>query len=254
MKTPLKSPLVDNKCTAVLKRIIPKNSVVHSFLFYDGAIEMDLCRSKRFVVAHTNKYVTYEFWQCLLSNPENVAAVAEHFYPIENKNVFFILQENWLKYADPFVRSGLFFLLNRGSDSSFVSSGELVDNPETAKVISNMKNFVCENFHLLFDKDESFIESIQKLDIRCDYVFLKAGSFSLNLFEDGKSLGFEQNNVIHKDIKHMLQTMDKKIIVHYKFSESVLEYYKQFNVHIIDKWGRKTDVTKFAQEVLVANF
>ena len=111
-----------------------------------------------------------------------------------------------------------------------------------------------QNLHIEFDKDDNYIDSINKIQNRCDYVFLPVRNFSFNFLEDGKNLGFEQARVIHKDLKKFIDNTDKKVIILYNYSKQVLDLYKGYNIKIIDKWGRNTEVTKFAEEVLIANF
>ena len=47
---------------------------------------------------------------------------------------------------------------------------------------------------------------------------------------------------------------DKKVIILYNYSKQALNLYKDYYIKIIDKWGRNTEATKFAEEVLIANF
>jgi hypothetical protein len=254
MNSPLKSPITNNKCLATLKKLIPEGSVVHSFLFYDGNLEVELANSKRFVIAHTNKYVNYEFWQCLMADPERVSNITTHFSPIESDNIFDILQKEWPKYPDPFMRSAIFYLLNQSSDMGYISSGKLIEGLDLSRQIAKMSNFVCPNLHVQVDEEENYIESINNIESKCDYIFVPVGSFSLNLLEGGKNIGFEQTKVIHADLKNMLLSTDKKVILMYKFSNQTMKFYQNLNTHIIDQWGRHTQSTKFAKEILVANF
>tara|TARA_Y100001938_G_C8029998_1_gene400120 strand:+ start:259 stop:1020 length:762 start_codon:yes stop_codon:yes gene_type:complete len=253
MSSPLKSPITNNKCLATLKKIIPEGSIVHSFLLYDGSLEVKLADADRFVVAHTNRYVNYEFWQCLIADPERVGAIANHFSPIESENIFDILQKEWLKYPDPFMRSGIFYLLNQSSDLNYITSGKLVEGLDLSRSIAKMKNFHCPNIHIQHDEEENFIESIKKMDTDCDFIFLPIGTYSLNFLEEGQNVGFEQTRVIHKNVRDLLAT-DKKFVLLYKYSKTVVEYYKEHTIYIIDQWGRHTESTKFAKEVLIANF
>ena len=71
MKTPLKENIQFNS-TGVIKGLIPAQSKVHSFLLYDGNVELKLAASSRQVVAHTNNYVVHEFWECVLENPRGM--------------------------------------------------------------------------------------------------------------------------------------------------------------------------------------
>ena len=254
MSSPLKAPIAKSKSLSTIKSVIPVGSIVHSFLLYDGNLEVELANSKRFLVSHTNKYVNFEFWECLQRDPERVSLIANHFSPIESDNIFDVLQKEWPKYPDPFVRSAMFYLLNQSSDLGYISSGKLIENKELKRNIIKLKSFVSENLHIQFDQEENFIDSIKNINNKCDYVFLPVRNFSFNFLEDGKSIGFEQTRVIHKDLKKFIDNTDKKVILLYNYSKQVINLYKDNNIKIIDQWGRCTEVTKFAKEVLIANF
>ena len=254
MNSPLKPPITSSKSLATIKKLIPEGSVVHSFLFYDGNIEVQLSDSKRFVIAHTNKYVNYEFWQCLMNDPERVAIIADHFGPIESENIFDILQKEWLKYSDPFIRSGIYYLLNQSSDLGYITSGKLIEGLDLKRNILKMKSFKTENLHVQLDTEEDFLDSIAAIDSRCDFVFLPVRSFSFNFLEEGKNIGFEQTTVIHKKLKDLIEKTDKKVILLYDYSKQLDKLYKDYNIKIIYQWGRDTNVHKFAKEMLVANF
>lgn len=110
----------------ILKDLIPQQSVVTSFLFFDGQIEFELCKNNIFVNANTSKYVIYEFWSCLMEDNKTVYEMikSEPLQRLKNEESFRILQENWPKYRDAFARSALFFMLNRCSDTGLISSGK----------------------------------------------------------------------------------------------------------------------------------
>ena len=109
MKSPIKENINNFKALSVLKDTIPKGSVVDSFLFFSGEVELNLAESERFVIAHTNKYVIYEFWKCAMEDPVRIAEISEFIYPIGDEKLFHVFQEDWPKYKDHFTRSALFF-------------------------------------------------------------------------------------------------------------------------------------------------
>jgi hypothetical protein len=254
MKSPLKVPSKQFKALSTLKNIIPKNSYVHSFLLFNGDIELSLAADDRFVVAHTSSYVIYEFWKCLEIDSVRVANVAEHFSPIASKNIFHLLQDNWYKYADPFVRSGLFFLLNRYSDGGFVSRGELSDEKFNPLATVSLQKVNFNNLFFKFDDNEDFLLGIKEIDNNCDYIFLPIGDFSFNFFEDGKSLGHEDTKVLHRKVRSEMTLKKNKFVVLYKYSKAVKKFYRDFKKHYIDKWGRETTSEEKAVEVLIVNF
>ena len=62
-----------------------------------------------------------------------------------------------------------------------------------SKVFKIRGNF--ERIHdIYFDKDDNYIDSINKIQNRCDYVFLPVRNFSFNFLEDGKNLYFDKDD------------------------------------------------------------
>ena len=235
MRSPLRVTAKKFRALSALKTIIPLDSVVHSFLLFDGNMEIGLAHDGRFVVAHTNKYVIHEFWYCVREDAQRIVSAAEHFQPIEDKNIFYLLQESWPKYHDPFVRSALFLLLNRYSSTGRISSG-------------------FSNLHLVYDKEENYLDSIDKIQGRCDFVFVPIGDYSLNYMEEGRAEGFEDTTVIHREIKKTMEKTSRKIILWYKTSDSLLRLYRDYKMYFIDKWGRRVEDKSSAEEVLIVNF
>ena len=47
MKTPIRNPLFDSKASFAIEKIIPEGSVVDSFCFYSGEIEVAIPESVR---------------------------------------------------------------------------------------------------------------------------------------------------------------------------------------------------------------
>ena len=77
MLSPLKENITNFKSTHVIKELIPTGAVVDSYLLFSGEIELNLAQSDRFVVAHTNKYVIYEFWKSTMEEPWRVAEMVK---------------------------------------------------------------------------------------------------------------------------------------------------------------------------------
>jgi site-specific DNA-adenine methylase len=254
MRSPLRVATKNFKALSVLKTIIPLDSIVHSFLFFDGNLEIGLAHDGRFVVAHTNKYVIYEFWYCVRKNPQRIVAAAEYFQPIEDKNIFYLLQESWPKYHDPFVRSALFLLLNRYSASGQISSGDFYPEAYRPTDLVSLSRIGFNSLHLSHDPEDNFLEAIEKIEGRCDFVFLPIGSYSLNYMEDARPQGFEETTVVHRDIKKMMEETSRKVVLLYKTTSKVLALYRDYKMYFIDKWGRAVEDRTLAEEVLIVNF
>tara|TARA_R110001583_G_scaffold132545_1_gene284520 strand:- start:678 stop:1346 length:669 start_codon:yes stop_codon:yes gene_type:complete len=221
---------------------------------FDGNIEVPLSNDGRTVIAHTNKYVNYEFWSCLKENPARVAEIADHFDKIDDKNIFYILQQTWPTYADPYVRSAYYFLLNKYSDSGYISHGEFTPENYNPVALVNLKRLPLQNLHVQLDQQEDFIDSMNRIDTLCDYIFLPIGRYSLNLLEEGRPEGFEETKVYHKKVKQFFDSTDKRTVLLYRATPAVIKLYKESNMYFVDKWGREIDNQKDASEVLIANF
>lgn len=252
----MKSPIKENnefKCLAELKRMIPKGSVINSFLLFSGNLEFNLAEGERFVIAHTHKHVIYEFWECALQNPKRIAEMSRFLFPIEGPDTFHILQENWPKYPDPFARSALFFLLNRCSDSGWISAGKLDQKNFNPIALSHLNKFNPSNFYVTWDEEEDLIENIKNAK-PTDFLLVPVGKFSHNFFEHGKNKGYEMSTVHHKNLCEFLKENTTKWVVAYKYHSELFKLYKDYNISMINKFGHVTTDTQQCEEMLIANF
>jgi len=230
-------------------------SVIDSFLFFSGEIELSLAHSRRFVCAHTFNYVIYEFWECAMEDPAAISefVISKPFSSFFNKKIFHILQENWPMYKDPYVRSALFFVLNRCSSTGAISSGEFSTTELTPTAISTLRNFKINNFHLALDNSNTLAEALT-LDIKGEYILLPMPPFAYNFFKEGKQCGHEEIIIDHALIKRTLDTLEKKWIVVYPKHPQVLKLYKDYTIRQINKYGNLTDQIDECEEVIVTNF
>tara|TARA_Y100000034_G_scaffold89969_1_gene108339 strand:- start:371 stop:1135 length:765 start_codon:yes stop_codon:yes gene_type:complete len=254
MKSPIKENINNFKALSFLKDIIPKGSVTNSFLFFSGMIEFSLAESERFILAHTSRYVVYEFWKCAMEDPNKIAEMAESMYPFEDVNAFYSFQENWPKYKDPFVRSALFFLLNRCSGNGWISAGKFDDRNFNPIAISHLKKFSPKNFFPIRDKNDSLTESIKNVTREGDYMLFPIGKFDYNLFEHGRNKGYEMTTVLHKELCEYLCSIEKKWVVLYKTHPQLFKLYEGSNIIMIDKYGRKTTDKDSSEDLVIANF
>jgi len=262
MKTPLRD-VVDFKSLQILKQLIPQKSIVSSFLLYSGAVELNLSFADRFVIAHTNRSVVYEFWKCIESAPDYVARQSKYFFDnifqddsdiFSVESLFEYLQKSWTMVGDdPFTRASYFFLLNRCSESALISSGELNLKYVNPLAFSTLRNIKLKNLHIQFDKDEDFIDAIGREE-KSDYLLFPVGVYKHNLFKKVKAAGCETTQVHHKKLYENLSKQDKKWIVLYKNHTSVFDLYKNYNITMVDKYGRQTIKKDKCEDIVIANF
>jgi len=254
MKSPIKENINNFKALSILKETFPKGSVIDSFLFFSGQIELSLAEAGRFVIAHTNKYVVYEFWKCAMEDPERIAELSEFFYPIGDEKFFHSYQENWPKYKDHYTRSALFFLLNRCSESGWISAGKFDDANFNPIALSHLKKFSPKNFFLTLDKGDTLNKALVTSTIKSDYLFFPIGKFDNNFFEHGRNRGYEMTTILHKELCEYLRDVEKKWVVLYKTHSQLLKLYDGFNITMIDKYGKKTTDKNKSEDFLIANF
>ena len=259
MKALLREPFGTFKSSARIKEKIPAGDVVESFLFYSGQLEANLAANQRFVIAHTSQYVVYEFWRCVLGDPGRLSEMVSYLYPLDpdpyhSKRMFYAIQEKWHAYKDPFVRSAFFYILNQCSSLAYASCGEFQEGNITPARQMALKRFTIDNFHIEWNNTADFTTAFQKLK-SASTLLIPVGKFSQNLFEDGKSRGMEMTTIYHAKLYEKLaQLPDRKWMVIYENSPRVRSLYKDYNIEMINQYGRPTTNSKLSEELLIANF
>ena len=214
-----------------------------------------MAQAERFVLAHTDRYVVYEFWSCAINDPETIydLAASESFENLKNQKIFHILQENWPRYKDPYVRSALFFMLNRLSDTGLISSGNFNESGINPVCLSYLKNFKVENFHLQYTKDLELCSTISSC-ADCDYLLIPAPRFSHNLIKGSEIFGRESSKVNHKELFETLKGVNTKFVVMYSPHSMIYELYKDYNIAMIDRYGSPTNKKQNCEDIIVTNF
>mgnify|MGYP003137138691 CR=1 FL=1 len=253
MKTPLQPKQNKRACIDVVQRIIPPRSVVHCFPFFTGEIELELLRGDRFVVGHTHQYVVYEFWRCLMADPLRVSEVIKHFSPLNEVRIFQMLQRKWPEYKDPFVRSGIFFLLNHHSTTGMISSGEFDPRPVAPTALNRIRQFKPTNFHLQFDKESDFIKEAQNITDD-SYMIIHGGNYHLDVLQEGVNLGYEETPVSHDGVRELFISKRNPTLLIYNYHPRLLRIYGEHSIQLLNKYGRETTNAAQCKEVVIANF
>ena len=252
MKSPIRSPL-QSKSLRSLKSLIPIGSNVTSFMLYGGDIELGLAQSGRRVHAYTNKHVIYEFWATLKEDKEKILSAVDEFYPQIDSVLFHYLQESWPQFGDCYIRSAFFFMLNRCSERGEISTGKINKNHFNPVALNYLKNFQGMNFYPRWDKKENPLDMLSQLP-NADCTVFPMGEFNYNLFEYGKSRGYEMTSVNHRELCERVGELNMKIIIVYPKHPQLFKMYGNYNIQMIDKNGRQTDAKDKCQELVIANF
>lgn len=234
--------------------MIAAGSIVDTFLFYSGAVEYSLAYHDRFIRAHTTNYYVNEFWKCMRLNSRKIhSIVTSDIFKFEEED-FSLLQEKWPMQKDPFIRASLFFLLNRCSENGMISSGELNMENFNPLALNYLRAFKAPaNFHLIHEDQGTLIEAIEKWN-HSKIIFIPAGNFSYNFFEEGKNKAYESTTFRHTELYDRLKIRPSPWVVNYKYHPQLQSLYGDFNITMINKYGNKTDAEETCKEVLIANF
>jgi len=255
MISPIKDLRHNTKSLSVLKKIIPTGSVVESFLLFAGDVEINLAESGRPVIAHTNRYVIYDFWKTLFDDPNSLAQSVEYLYPFETEEVFRVFQNNYHKEKSPLMRAALFFLLNRCSSSGMISSGVLEQNNYNPLALNYIRRFKQINFDVAYDGALSIENSINRVSEQTDFIFLPVGRFSYNFLSEGINRGPEDTIIVHKKLKSIVDNIPTKTVLNYQYHPGVLKLFKGYeSIIMLNEYGKETTIKENAKEILIANF
>jgi hypothetical protein len=250
--SPIKDPH-DFRCASSLKKIIPRGTVVNTALFFSGQLEFALAGEGRLVQALTTKYVVYEFWKCAFQDPHRIIKIAEFMNERRDPLMLHYMQEDWPTYKDPYVRSCMFFLLNRFSSTGAQSKGALSYENYNPVALNRLKNIDSTNFTINLINSNDFIKPLSERPSG-EYIVLPIGEFSYNFFEHGKNEGWETTKVDHTLIKDFLKETEKKTIIVYKWHEALDSFFNGFPTVYLNEYGTSTTDASQAREVLIANF
>ena len=244
MRTPLKNLKNQTNSGSIILDLIPAGSVVDYYPIYSGELPIKISESDRFVVAHTQNYVVYEFWACVKQDPTRVSQIAEKFYPMLNENTFDILKKNWFGYKDPFVRSALFFLLNRCSDLGMITHGNLDTKNYHAFALRDLKNFKTENLHLNLLKEKNIYDFSKNINV------FNCGKYRVSFLENEKVLGEEETDMNHREL--IKNNISKKCILLFKHHPALFKL-KNYDKILIDQYGKRTNDHASAKEIILHN-
>jgi hypothetical protein len=255
MNSPIKDSAHDFKSLSALKEKIPEGSVVYSYLLYGGKLECGLAEANRVVCAHTTRYAVYEFWNCILEDPQRIYEIVNAVAPqLGSPSMFPLLQESWPTYADPYMRAALFFILNRCSAEGKISTGTMNMKNFNPLTLNRLKNFKINNLYL-GEITENEIFSGRDLEKEADYILLPLGTYGYNMFDIGKSRASEDTIVKHEKVAQRLQKLQsQKWVAIYNNHPEIFPLYNESNIMMIDKQGHLTSDQEKCQEVLIANF
>jgi len=244
VRSPIKNLKNQTNCFSAISELIPKGSVVDYYPVYSADLCIKLSESDRFVVAHTPNYVVYEFWACVMQDPDRISKIAEAFYPNLNENTFDILKKNWYSYKDPFVRSALFFLLNRCSNLGMITQGELDTKNYNAFALRDLRGFKVDNMHVNL-LGEKKIEDFDK-----NISIINAGKYRVSFLENEQILGEEETEIKHRQLLKNMKS--HRAVIVFKAHRALLKT-PGYEKVLLDQYGRQTTDFEQTREIILHN-
>jgi|1_EtaG_2_1085319.scaffolds.fasta_scaffold08875_2 hypothetical protein len=253
MKTPLKEPN-NFACSPVLKEILPERSTITSFMFFSGQIEFPLIEEGHTIVAWTNKPVIYEFWKSTVLDPHRVSDHANAMHVDAHSHTVNLFRSRWPTYRDPFMRSALFFLLNRYSEKGTVSHGDFNIDNFSRFALETLKNFAEDASKLNLKLYESeTVEGGFAAAPSDDILLVPAGRFSYNLLTHDILDGYETYNLHHRQFKEALLNTNQRFVLCYKKHPGLLRLYNDQQIILVSKFGKPTAHFDLAEDMIIHN-
>ena len=243
MRSPIKNLKRQTNSISTIKDLVPKGTIVQTYPFYDGAIEFALSESDRCVVGTTLSPVVYEFWTYTIKDPKRVSLIANKMFSILNQNTFDLLKENWHSYKDPFVRSALFFLLNRCSSLGMITHGELDTKNYNPLSLNQLKTFEIDNFFCILQEGQ--YTSLKKTEIN----IFDGGKYYYDLLSTDPIIGLEESPFKHTRMLNNFSSTPSIFIYNY---HPRLSKIRDYNKIFLDHNGRIT-TKDHAKEIILHN-
>ena len=251
--SPLKSPH-GFICSSYLKELIPKKSSIHSFLPFSGETELSLISDNRDVLINTNNYVIYEFWSCYKTDPFRIADQAEQLHERTVPGMIKTYQNDWPSFRDPYLRSAIFFLLNRYSETGTLSYGNCSLNNYTPMCLNYLRR--CDEsvrkIKLTYHKSDDYLEGLANCS-EDDVALIMAGGFNAGPLSRKTSMGHEDYNINQRHLQRQLAEFQKKFVLVYKNHTRISSFYKNYNMVRLNKFGKVTLKPELTEEIIVTN-
>tara|TARA_R110000824_G_C15141076_1_gene670024 strand:+ start:556 stop:1320 length:765 start_codon:yes stop_codon:yes gene_type:complete len=248
IKSPLRYPNDNSKIAHIVMKLIPSNTSAITSPFFSGAgLETALINQGLKIYGHSSFKSLYEFWSCLIENPEMVYQAAKHFYPID-EDIFYLIQERIHQNENPYVRAGIFFVINRCTVEGTVTHGSMMKRHPKFNEYSllMLKNFKTNLLKVFYDEShEDVIDKSNKLILCCPPKYSSTVALNVN------DTFFPENQKIdHKKLSERLFQKNKWILFS-NYHKDLIEIYEPHNMIYIDKFYKET-VDK-PQYILITN-
>lgn len=243
-RSPLRYPGGKTRGVEFITQFFPKNlDKLLSPFFGGGSIELSIAAKGTVVYGYDIFSPLVEFWQCLLTQPNELADQVEQHYPLL-KEKFYELQATQTNFKTKLERAAVYYVLNRCSFSGATLSGGM--SPEhprfTLTSIERLKNYFNPNI------------KVQKADFK---ISLEKHPFTFAYLDPPyliKSSLYGKNGNAHKDFDHeQLASILKNRehwILSYNDCEEIRTLYEGFHI-LTPNWKYGMSNDKLSKEVLI---
>ena len=127
-------------------------------------------------------------------------------------------------------------------------------NPIVVNKLKNLYN-IDKKINIIYHHDESYLDCFDNLEIKDEEILIiPVGKFSHNWLQHGTHRGFEDYMVNHKELKQKLEEKGCKFILCYRPHRGLYDFYSQYNMKLVNKYGTETKKLENCHDVLIYNF
>ncbi|HCC45051.1 MAG TPA: hypothetical protein DEQ32_11660 [Gammaproteobacteria bacterium] len=247
LKSPLTYPNDRPNAVSLVATHIPDNvsDVVTPFLG-GGSLEMGLSSKGYNITAFTEYRLLYDFWDCVIRNPEKLYHMASTFYPMKERRLFSTLQKKIYQPDDEFMRSALFYVLNHCAEDGITTGAPMEQGtPRFNQMrLNSLASFSTSPFEVqLGNYQKSFDTAKYLVCSMPEYV--KSGLAASVVIP-------ERPQINHKKFARLIQESDcDGWILLYRYNEELLGLYPDSEYVFLREGCRPTTNPARASEVMI---
>ena len=249
MKSPLRYPGGKTRAIKHLLPHIPEGDICSPFLG-GGSLELVLAEDRK-VYAYDAFYPLYNFWNCLLTDRDQLVTEVRKLHPLD-KPGFKALRELLKAYnsnhGPSYVAAGAYFAINRSSFSGATLSGgysrQAAEGRFNENSIKRLENFDAPNLKVGFLGFEESIEQHKN-----EFLYLDPPYFL-----ESKSKLYGKNGDMHEgfdhEMLHFLLTNRQNWLLCYNDCEFIREHYSDYEI-VPAEWAYGMNKSKKSNEVFI---
>ena len=249
MKSPLRYPGGKTRAIKHLLPHIPEGDICSPFLG-GGSLELVLAED-RTVYAYDAFYPLYNFWNCLLTDREELVKEVRRLHPMDKigfKNLRELLKAYNSNHPMSYVAAAAYFAINRSSFSGATLSGgyskQAAEGRFNENSIKRLENFEAPNLKVGFLGFEDSIQQHQNKFLYLDPPY----------FLEEKSKLYGKNGDMHEgfdhEMLHYLLTNRQNWLLCYNDCEFIRDHYSDYEI-VPAEWAYGMNKSKKSNEVFI---